>query len=205
MATDRQGYFDYMAPYAQQAAARTGLPVAVILAQWAHESGFGTSELARKRDNHAGIKATPRADYETPAGFSGYKSLSSFARGYSRVISQRGPWPPVPDYSEVLDLAAEGASAEDVAYALGRSQWAEEHYGRPQGQSLVDLIKEYDLTSYSNSKGGETHTMQVTVDKQPMVDMDMTAYSDLGLVSGGWMIFAVAALAGLLLSGDEDD
>lgn len=52
-----EDFFRKLAPYAQEAQRRTGIPASVSLAQAALESGFGRSGLAKTANNLFGIKA----------------------------------------------------------------------------------------------------------------------------------------------------
>ena len=49
-------YIATFAPFAQQEMELYGIPASITLAQGILESGFGRSELARKTNNHFGIK-----------------------------------------------------------------------------------------------------------------------------------------------------
>jgi flagellum-specific peptidoglycan hydrolase FlgJ len=130
-----QRFIDQVLPLAQSAAAQTGLPVSVVLAQWASESGWGRNEGAR-RNNLGCIMGRE--------GMRTYPDLNAFVQDYVRVL-----W--LGFYDEVRSLAAAGADADAVAAALGQSPYAEDHYrdGRhPPGWLLQRVIADFDLTSY---------------------------------------------------------
>lgn len=59
MANKNQQYAEQYADYAMEQMRRYGIPASVTLAQGILESSNGQSELARKENNHFGIKATP--------------------------------------------------------------------------------------------------------------------------------------------------
>ena len=58
MAGKNKEYADKYAEYAMEQMRRYGIPASVTLAQGILESSNGQSELARKENNHFGIKAT---------------------------------------------------------------------------------------------------------------------------------------------------
>lgn len=58
MASKNQEYAELYAEYAMEQMRRYGIPASVTLAQGILESSNGQSELARKENNHFGIKAT---------------------------------------------------------------------------------------------------------------------------------------------------
>ena len=60
MAGKNKEYADKYAEYAMEQMRRYGIPASVTLAQGILESSNGQSELARKENNHFGIKATQR-------------------------------------------------------------------------------------------------------------------------------------------------
>lgn len=102
------GYIENMNPYAQQASAGTGLPVSLILAQWAHETGWGSSSLAVNHNNHGGINYTSNADYNADGRHAGYRTIAAFVQDYVRVLN-------LSFYAHIRQAAAAGASAGDLA------------------------------------------------------------------------------------------
>ena len=60
MSSKNKAYAEQYAEYAMGQMRRYGIPASVILAQGMLESSNGQSELARKENNHFGIKATPK-------------------------------------------------------------------------------------------------------------------------------------------------
>lgn len=89
MATN-QAFYDKMRPYAQKAANALGMPVEVILAQWALESGNGTSNLAKTQNNYGGIKYSQYSKTGTKTSanaFAKYSSIDGFVTDYIRVMN----------------------------------------------------------------------------------------------------------------------
>lgn len=132
-------------PYADRAAQATGLPARVILAQWALETGWGTSYLATHDNNLGGIKyvGVPEQDYSS-GGFAGYRSLDRFVTDYIRVLN--GDWGGYPAVRAVARKAYPDAETRfrAVAQALGASAYDEGHYddGRGPGSSLLAVLEE---------------------------------------------------------------
>lgn len=129
-------FVDAMLPYASRVSEKTGLPEAFVLAQWGHESGWGTSPLARDNLNFAGIKKRP----DHPVGelhpdYAAYESLGDFMRDYIDTISQDR-------YAGVLQAAKEGASAEVLAGMLLEAGYCEdEDYGRKVAGAEASLMR----------------------------------------------------------------
>jgi flagellum-specific peptidoglycan hydrolase FlgJ len=110
-------------------AAKTGVLPGVILAQWAHETGWGTSYLARRCKSLAGIRYYGHAGTTAYRGFACYASWSAFRTDYIRTMR-------LPYYRKVR--AAQGVNPQ--IRALGLSPWSADHYGNPAG---VNLLKRY--------------------------------------------------------------
>jgi flagellum-specific peptidoglycan hydrolase FlgJ len=122
-------------PAAVLASKATGVLPGVILAQWAHETGWGTSVLARKCDNMAGIRFYGHKGTTNRGGFACYRSMAGFVADYVHTLK-------LPYYLKVR--RAKGALAQ--ISALGKSPWSASHYGKPPGANLIGpyhLIAKY--------------------------------------------------------------
>jgi len=121
---------------ADEAAKLTSVSRWTILAQWAVETGWGTSALCIHDRNLAGIRWYGRAGTfqigGTPGkvgtGFAGYSTLGAFVADYAHTLN-------LPAYAKVR--AAVGVDAE--CRALGASPWDAGHYlsGGVVGGSLL--------------------------------------------------------------------
>lgn len=131
-------FFDDMLPYAQQASQKTDIPTSVILAQWAHESAFGQSDLAKRANNYAGIKYW--GDNYINDGQSGmyanYNSTSRFADAWSQFMGGQR-------YAGVRNADTPEATIK----ALGQSGYAEDSN---YFNALSNMIDKYDLKKYDN-------------------------------------------------------
>lgn len=121
-------FFADVAPDAKIASARTGVPVSVILAQWAIETGYGTSSAWLTGHNYAGVSPGGHvASYtDRPSGLAAYISTLS-SQFYAAV---RG-----------------AGSPSAAAVALGDSPWAASHYGG-HGADLQTVITTNNLARF---------------------------------------------------------
>ena len=101
-----------MKPYAEVTSKETGLPIDFLLAQWAEESGYGTSPLAQYYNNFGGIK-----DPNT-GGFKKYVSPEEFAEDVSRLYTQHS------NYKQLLADARAGAPIQTLINDLATCNYA---------------------------------------------------------------------------------
>jgi flagellum-specific peptidoglycan hydrolase FlgJ len=138
-----------MAPWAEEASRLTGgrLLVPVILAQWALETGWGTSKLFVDGHNVAGVK--------NGGAFRVYPTLAAGVQDYAMVFL-RFEW-----YSPVLEAGAEGPEAQ--ARALAASPWDAGHYGDPPGADLLPVLAEVEAAMKA-AGGAETSAEEALAD-----------------------------------------
>lgn len=122
----------------------TKIPISVILAQMADETGYGTSYQWVSCKNPAGL---------TLDGLTCFSSYEEAEQTYASYYHNG-------DYNHVLQVAASGGTPQQVAVAIGQSPWASSHYNAavcPQGCDyipqnpgidLINIIDDYDLTTY---------------------------------------------------------
>ncbi len=118
LSNNNQQFLKTMTPYAQQVSQSTGLPVPVLLSQWALESGWGTSTAAQQNNNFGGIK--PWGSYQAgqDSTYAGYSSLSAFARGDAAFYNQNSR------YAAVEQAGRQGDSLQTIIQLLGQSGYA---------------------------------------------------------------------------------
>jgi flagellum-specific peptidoglycan hydrolase FlgJ len=87
--SDNLQWFYDMSPLAIKASAATGVFPSVILAQWALETGYGASELAKQGNNYGGIKYVKQsqANGAYDGQHAGYDSVDRFVEDYTRVLN----------------------------------------------------------------------------------------------------------------------
>lgn len=149
-----QEFYDKYAPYASQLAANLEFNSPdVFLAQWALETAWGSSELAVKYNNMAGINYNGVACYRAVGGFAGYTSLDQFVLGATYVFKLNG-------YGYPEFLATKDGTFAEQATALGKSDWAASHYGNPPGSDLQAFYDEMPHETVAPT--GETTTSRKT-------------------------------------------
>lgn len=114
-------------PYAVTASKKTSISYGVILAQWALESGWGTSTLAVKCHNLGGIRFYGHAGTTNRKGFACYPTYTAFTADYIHTMN-------LPYYKKVR--SAVGVNAE--CYQLGLSPYSASHYGKPPGINVLN-------------------------------------------------------------------
>lgn len=119
-------FFKTMQPYAMTAGAALGIPYQVIVGQWALESAYGTSDLARRSNNYGGIKYTSNADFQS-GSYSGYNSVARFVNDYIRVMR-------LPYYEPVRNA---GGIRETIE-AFGKTPYAEDSSYVSKLKSMVN-------------------------------------------------------------------
>lgn len=121
------------------------IPASITLAQGILESGSGNSRLARKANNHFGIKCHKgwegksfyMDDDEKHECFRKYKNASESYRDHSLFLTQRGRYSFLFDL-EVTDYKAWAKGLKKAGYATNPKY----------PQLLIGIIERYDLAQY---------------------------------------------------------
>lgn len=133
--TQIQSFIDNMSSFATQAGNALGVDPNTILAQWALESNYGTSNLAVNDNNYGGLGGSTN-----PLSFS---SPSAFEQAYVNTIQNTYP-------------NAVGAGNNSLAFVSGL-------YGAPQGSSVQQDISALSGTQgYSTSQTGASYGQALT-------------------------------------------
>lgn len=156
----REAYIEKYAPLAVSEMYRTGVPASITLAQGLLESGNGLSELARKSNNHFGIKCHnnwkgERVYHDDDAKgecFRKYPHPSDSYRDHSDFLRYRDRYKFLFDY-RLTDYKAWAFGLKKAGYATDPKY----------PNKLIALIEEYDLHIYdrkpeSFGKTGEKKT-----------------------------------------------
>lgn len=109
---DPEEFVRQMKPYAETASKGTNLPVNFLLAQWAEESGYGTSPLAQFYNNFGGIKSGDTG------GFRKYSTPDEFAQDVIRVYTDNSR------FNQLLAHARAGASIKTLFNDLSKCGYA---------------------------------------------------------------------------------
>jgi LysM repeat protein len=140
---------DYIAAWKEVAVKKMqehGIPASITLAQGLLESGNGNSELARKSNNHFGIKCTPdwkggktyHDDDRKNDCFRKYGNAAQSYEDHAKFLQR-------PRYASLFQLAS--TDYKGWAYGLKKAGYATDpHYP----QKLISLIERYQLNNLDN-------------------------------------------------------
>lgn len=150
MDQEQQAFIDSVLGYARQAASELNIPTSVVLAQWADETGWGTSTLFRESFNFAGVYGD--ADGQThrvgarvlPSGFLAYPDHEAGVRGY--VMRWQDPV-----YTNTRNAWHADNRPIPVAKAVEASPWASGHYNF---RDLEVIIEDHNLFAYDDPNTG---------------------------------------------------
>jgi LysM repeat protein len=143
--TPQEKYIEKYAPLAVSEMYRSGVPASITLAQGLLESGNGQSELARKSNNHFGIKCHNnwqggRVYHDDDAKgecFRKYSDPSDSYRDHSDFLRFRDRYKFLFDY-RVTDYKSWAHGLKKAGYATDPAY----------PKKLIKLIEEYDLNQY---------------------------------------------------------
>ncbi len=146
-----QAYIDQYKNIAIEEMLRYGIPASITLAQGLLESGAGQSELARKGNNHFGIKchgwsgrSVYHDDDERGECFRAYNNARESFEDHSRFLKSGSR------YSSLFSLGH--TDYKGWARGLKAAGYATNPV---YAQSLIDIIEVYDLHQYDYAKSYE--------------------------------------------------
>lgn len=150
MDSEQQAFIDTVLPDAKVAAHALGIPTSAVLAQWADETGWGTSELYRDHNALAGV-STMTDDQRSVGAYDipgtavlGYPDRNAATEGYVNRWKE-------PVYGPTRELWSRQNDAVSVAQAMQASPWAAGHYNNGD---LVHIIDTNNLRAYDAPEGG---------------------------------------------------
>ena len=135
MTARQDAFVAWALPVAVEASRRTGVRWQLAVAQWALETGYGTSPLYLRHRNLAGIKRSRlpelrRLPVAPGTSFRSYATLTEAVDDWCRVML-------LPAY----DAVRAASTLDAQAAALGASPWDAGHYtGRPSGTPGAALL-----------------------------------------------------------------
>ena len=144
-----QKYIDKYKGYAIEQMKRYDIPASITLAQGLLESGAGTSDLARKGNNHFGIKVGGswsgpymlRNDDAPNEKFRVYRSAKASYEDHSKFLHDK------PRYAQLFKLSPR--DYKGWAHGLKKAGYAT----NPQyAYKLIDIIELYDLDQFDKGK-----------------------------------------------------
>jgi hypothetical protein len=144
----RQEYFDKYHQMAVDEMHRSGVPASITLAQGALESGDGNSTLARKANNHFGIKChkdwngktTYQDDDSRNECFRKYASVEDSYRDHTDYLKSGSRYAFLFEL-DITDYKGWARGLKKAGYATSPSY----------ADRLIDIIEEFGLTKYDES------------------------------------------------------
>lgn len=152
-------YIKLYAPIAVQHQKKYKIPASITLAQGLLESGAGQSELARKSNNHFGIKCHSdwrggrvyHDDDERGECFRKYKNPEQSYEDHARFLTDR------PRYASLFKLKV--TDYKGWAKGLQKCGYATD---RAYANRLIKIIEDYDLYRYDTAKTSKKTSRQTT-------------------------------------------
>jgi hypothetical protein len=139
-----QAFIDDVLGDAHAAASHLGVPVSPILAQWANETGWGTSPAWRGGHNYAGVSTLTHQQEAFGASLFHGGPILAYPNRSDGLAGYLARWTDGV-YDSTRAKWHAHADSRDVAMAIEESPWAAGHYG---GDGLRRLIVEHNLTRY---------------------------------------------------------
>ncbi len=163
----RAEYIDTYKDLAMKEMEQSGIPASITLAQGILESGNGNSTLARKANNHFGIKchdwegkSVRHDDDEKNECFRKYKSVDESYTDHTEFLTTRSR------YASLFDLEHDDYKA--WAKGLKKAGYATSH---TYADALIKLIEENELYKY------DQEVMARSGDKKGKAEYDKTEYA----------------------------
>ncbi|WCT12326.1 glucosaminidase domain-containing protein [Mucilaginibacter jinjuensis] len=120
----------------------SGVPASIVLAIAMHESGSGTSKLARTQNNHFGVKGRSPVSYTgrkaTHSSYKQYDSAMDSFQDFARIMTERKQFSHLSGTLNHYDYLGWVKGIQRSGYASSK-KW---------GSQVLGLIKKYQLNAY---------------------------------------------------------
>ena len=128
-------YFEKYGPIADSLSQAHGIPACVMLAVAYHESGAGTSQIAKLLNNHFGIKGKNdlMKTHKIKCSYKYYPSAEESYRGFCRLVTSKKYYEKLKGTDDVKKWVKSIAAA---GYAANAERWS---------NSIIRVIKTYSL------------------------------------------------------------
>ncbi|MBS7565604.1 glucosaminidase domain-containing protein [Mucilaginibacter sp. Bleaf8] len=140
-----KSYIDKFKDNAIRIMHESGVPASIILAIAMHESGSGTSKLARTQNNHFGMKGKSPVSYTgrkaTHSSYKQYDSASDSFQDFARIMTERKQFSHLADRLNHYDY-------KSWVKGIQRSGYASSH---KWGAQVLGLIHRYELHAYDEA------------------------------------------------------
>lgn len=133
-----------------------GVPASIILAVAMHESGNGTSVIARYLNNHFGMKGK-NSSTEIKSSYRGYSSAESSYEDFISLLKRHRQFSPMFEKYTHYDYKSWVYGIQRGGYAASRT-W---------GSQVMATIKKFKLYEYDNRPENAVQTLANTPDESP--------------------------------------
>ena len=121
--------------YAKEAQEKYSVPASIVLAQYALESGYGTSDLARQNNNYFGMR-------DGSSGWQKFSSKKDSFMAYGELLSS----------SLYADKTKGASNSGEYIDAIAETYAPSSDGNNNYAGQIKQIIKDFDLTQY-DSKG----------------------------------------------------
>lgn len=119
--------------YAQEVQEKYGVPASIVLAQYALESGYGTSDLARHNNNYFGMK-------DGSSGWQKFSSKKESFMAYGELLSS----------SLYADKTAGADNSSEYIDAIAETYAPSSDGNNGYAKQIKTIISDFDLTQYDD-------------------------------------------------------
>jgi len=133
-----------------------GILASIVLGVAIHESGSGTSEIARILNNHFGFKGQNQSK-EIHSAYKGYDSVEASYADFVNLLKERDKFRPLFDKYSSFDYYGWVTGIQRAGYASSTA-WANQ---------VLAIIKKYELYQYDNRPAGYVDAVPEPVNTSP--------------------------------------
>jgi LysM repeat protein len=116
-----------------------GIPASIVLGVAIHESGSGTSKIARVLNNHFGFKGHNQSK-EIKSAYKGYDSVQASYADFAEMLKSRTKFSPLFDQYSSFDYYGWAKGIQRAGYASSRT-WASQ---------VLAIIRKYELYKFDD-------------------------------------------------------
>ena len=157
---------------AQETERKYGVPASVTLAQYALESGYGSSYLARTKNNYFGMRNGSK-------GFQTFDSMADSFDAHGKLLTE----------NRYASKTANAQTVEDYVHGIAETYAPSSDGNNNYAGQLLQIINENNLTKYDSGKYGSGVVTQTTAKSGGVVDSILSA------IVSGVSVVAVGILA----------
>lgn len=121
----------------------SGIPASIVLGVAIHESGSGTSKIARILNNHFGFKG-PNNSKKIQSAYKGYDSVEASYADFAAMLKNRSQYSPLFNKYSSFDYYGWAKGIQRGGYAASGT-WASQ---------VLAIIRKYELYQFDNRPEG---------------------------------------------------